>query len=114
MEKAPAGITGSFSMLFLMVFGRFHEKFSFGIFFPLQHLILFAYVFGVVFTSFFDLLLCTGVHCCQIKTCIWPVWFDKQCRIPQFLGQNIETHTPIYLRHLIYFIINIIHVCFTY
>ena len=33
MEKAPAGIMGSFSMLFLMVFGRFPEKFSFGIFF---------------------------------------------------------------------------------
>ena len=32
MEKAPAGITGSFSMLFLMVLGRFPEKFSFGIF----------------------------------------------------------------------------------
>ena len=44
MEKAPAGITGSFSMLFLMVFGRFPEKFSFGIFFPLQNLILFAYL----------------------------------------------------------------------
>ena len=37
MEKAPAGITGSFSMLFLMVLGRFPEKFGFGIFFPLQH-----------------------------------------------------------------------------
>ena len=37
MEKAPAGITGSFSMLFLMVFGRFPEKFSFGIYFsPLK------------------------------------------------------------------------------
>ena len=33
LEKAPAGITGSFSMLFLMVFGRFPEKFSLGIFF---------------------------------------------------------------------------------
>ena len=32
LEKAPAGITG-FSMLFLMVFGRFPEKFSLGIFF---------------------------------------------------------------------------------
>ena len=36
MEKAPAGITGSFSMLFLMVFGRYPEKFSLGIFFSLQ------------------------------------------------------------------------------
>ena len=37
LEKAPAGITGSFSMLFLMVFGRFPEKFSLGIFFsPLK------------------------------------------------------------------------------
>ena len=33
LEKAQAGITGSFSMLFLMVFGRFPEKFSLGIFF---------------------------------------------------------------------------------
>ena len=33
MEKAPAGITGSFNMLFLMVFTRFPEKFSLGIFF---------------------------------------------------------------------------------
>ena len=32
-DKAPAGITGSFSMLFLMIFGRFPEKFSLGIFF---------------------------------------------------------------------------------
>ena len=32
MEKAPAGITGIFSMLFLMVFGRFPKKISFGIF----------------------------------------------------------------------------------
>ena len=37
MEKAPAEITGSFSMLFLMVLGRFPEKFSFGIYFSLQH-----------------------------------------------------------------------------
>ena len=37
MEKAPAGIMRSFSMLFLMVLGRFPEKFSLGIFFPLQH-----------------------------------------------------------------------------
>ena len=36
MEKAPAGITGNFSMLFLMVFGRYPEKFSLGIFCPLQ------------------------------------------------------------------------------
>ena len=36
MKTAPAGITGSFSMLFLMVFGRYPEKFSLGIFFPLQ------------------------------------------------------------------------------
>ena len=34
LEKAPAGITGSFSMLFLMVFGKFPVKFSLGIFFP--------------------------------------------------------------------------------
>ena len=26
MEKAPAGMTGNFSMLFLMVLGRFSEK----------------------------------------------------------------------------------------
>ena len=43
MEKAPAGLTGSFSMLSVMVFRRFHEKFSFDIFFPLQNPILFAY-----------------------------------------------------------------------
>ena len=37
LKKAPAGITGSFSMIFLMVFGRFPEKFSLGIFFsPLK------------------------------------------------------------------------------
>ena len=30
-------------MLFLMVFGRFPEKFTFGIFFPIQNLILFAF-----------------------------------------------------------------------
>ena len=36
MEKAPAEITGSFCMLFLIVFGRFLEKFSFGIYSPLQ------------------------------------------------------------------------------
>ena len=33
MEKAPPRITESFSMLFLIVFGRFPEQFSFGIFF---------------------------------------------------------------------------------
>ena len=44
MEKAPAGITGSFSMLFLMVLGMFSEKISFDIFFPLLNLILFAYM----------------------------------------------------------------------
>ena len=46
MGKALAGITGSFSMLFLMVFGRFPEQFSFGVFFLLSlitGLILFAY-----------------------------------------------------------------------
>ena len=35
-EKAPAGFTGSFSMLFLMVFGRFPEKFILGILLPFQ------------------------------------------------------------------------------
>ena len=43
MEKAPAGITGSFNMLFVMVFRRFPEKFSFGIFSPFQNPMLFAY-----------------------------------------------------------------------
>ena len=43
MEKAPTGITKSFSMLFLIELGGFPEKFSLGIFFPLQNLILFAY-----------------------------------------------------------------------
>ena len=33
-EKAPAGITGTFSMLLLMVLGRYPEKFSLGILFP--------------------------------------------------------------------------------
>ena len=37
MEKAPAGITGSFNVLFLMVLGRFPERFSFVHIFPLQH-----------------------------------------------------------------------------
>ena len=36
-------------------------------------------VFGVVFTSFFHLLLCTRVHCGQINTSLWRDWFDKQC-----------------------------------
>ena len=31
LEKAPVGITGSFIMFFLMVFGRFPKKFSFGL-----------------------------------------------------------------------------------
>ena len=36
MEKAPAGITVSFSMFFLRVFGRYPEKFSLGIFSPFR------------------------------------------------------------------------------
>ena len=47
MEEAPAEITGSFSMLFLMVLGRFPEEFSFSIspppFSMITGLILFAH-----------------------------------------------------------------------
>ena len=47
-EVALSGISryyniSGFSMLFVMVFRRYPEKFSFGIFFPLQNPILFAY-----------------------------------------------------------------------
>ena len=47
MKKAPAGITGSFSMLFLMVLGRFPEKLALAYFDPfnmITGLILFAYL----------------------------------------------------------------------
>ena len=37
MEKAPAGIMGSFSMLFLMVLGGFLKKSALAYFCPLQH-----------------------------------------------------------------------------
>ena len=43
LENAPAGITGSFSMLFLMVFGRYPEKFSMGIFFSPSACLLVSY-----------------------------------------------------------------------
>ena len=52
MENVPAGITGSFSMLFVMVFRRFPEKFSLGIFFSLQYPILFAYRIIMILNCF--------------------------------------------------------------
>ena len=81
MGKATAGITGSFSMLFLMAFGRwFSEKISFGIFFSpskpnnirLMHAMLRDRCVDSVSTGRF-----LNVNSMSIQRRVWSSWAGK-------------------------------------